>query len=790
MATPVSADINSPKVTPSPTTISTNAAYTVTFGTFAGLPTMNTSWIEIEFPSDTKLNAGATPANITITTANGTAVASAATWTSVTRVLRATIGTNYYGQPTNVTVNIALAEGLMNPSSPGSFTARVRTSSETAWVAATAYTIGTPIKVDRFNSSGNFIYTYVGGTPITTAAAAAAIGDKLVVSPGTFTENPTIATNSLTIESLGSAAETIIRGEIDVASGVTGAVIDGFTIQPSTGTSIGLDINGTATIKNCVIKKRSSTTAECLVDVDATTSITDCTFDTTSGDTTDVGIDAAANTTITGCTFTVDTTLAGVDDQAIDSTAGATVKITGCTFTGSSGIGYQDTAGGSTVTITGNTFDGLEEAIDLNAASTVTIRDNTFSNGTQPTSTTYAAQIDANAATSVLIDGNTFTNNAGYAVDVSANANLINMIGNTITGNTKGVRNTDVVNTLMAVINWWGATTGPTIASNPNGTGDPVTATGIVTYKPWATVSPEMARMATIAANGIFDASTTVGVSYSSTAATANVVLSSYDANPTPTAPPYTAVGYYDVFVPAAAGTSTIRLYSTGVTEDTDAYFWSELTQSWVRCGTQGTAGTGGYVWVQITGTSTPSNADLGGTVFALLSAPPAALAAPVLVSPVSGATDTPVRTIFQWQAATGATSYDLEVADNWMFRGETASSGPIVQKFTIGSTVYGLQVDLDYDTSYYWRVRSTTRGTRDEGEKSAWTEGVFHTEKAPVEAEPPVVIEPQPPLPDIVINPPAVTEITPIWIWVIIGVAAVLVIAVIVLIVRTRRPA
>jgi len=98
--------------------------------------------------------------------------------------------------------------------------------------------------------------------------------------------------------------------------------------------------------------------------------------------------------------------------------------------------------------------------------------------------------------------------------------------------------------------------------------------------------------------------------------------------------------------------------------------------------------------------------------------------------------------------------------------------------------------------------------GTIDAGDllESAWASGVFVTMDEPEEPTPPIVIEEAPELPDITIEQPDITitspdivvplpdvvetPITPTWIYVIIGVGAVLVIALLVLIVRTRRVA
>jgi hypothetical protein len=80
----------------------------------------------------------------------------------------------------------------------------------------------------------------------------------------------------------------------------------------------------------------------------------------------------------------------------------------------------------------------------------------------------------------------------------------------------------------------------------------------------------------------------------------------------------------------------------------------------------------------------------------------------------------------------------------------------------------------LDNSTTYYWKVRAIAKTT-----DSEWAQGVFTTMSAP-----PTPPTPPPPPPEP--EPPT----TPMYIWVIIGVGAALVIAVIILIVRTRRVA
>ena len=83
---------------------------------------------------------------------------------------------------------------------------------------------------------------------------------------------------------------------------------------------------------------------------------------------------------------------------------------------------------------------------------------------------------------------------------------------------------------------------------------------------------------------------------------------------------------------------------------------------------------------------------------------------------------------------------------------------------------------------AYYWQVIAWEDGTR----LTTSSVGVFNTMAEPVEPTPPVVVETQP---APVINIPPAEQITPTWIYAIIGIGAALAVVVIVLIVRTRRP-
>jgi hypothetical protein len=176
-----------------------------------------------------------------------------------------------------------------------------------------------------------------------------------------------------------------------------------------------------------------------------------------------------------------------------------------------------------------------------------------------------------------------------------------------------------------------------------------------------------------------------------------------------------------------------------------------------------------------------------------------AALDNPELLAPEVGEVDVSLRPAFAWTLVEDAEHYSFELADNPDFVVPLVAMDDDVS--ALSTTGYAYKKGLEYDTSYYWRVRATsgswTFKSKDRSfwdEESDWVTGVFTTIGEPEEEAPPVVVEEAPPAPVIepvveVITPPA-TMVTPSWIYVIIGVGAVLVIALLVLIVRTRRVA
>jgi hypothetical protein len=324
---------------------------------------------------------------------------------------------------------------------------------------------------------------------------------------------------------------------------------------------------------------------------------------------------------------------------------------------------------------------------------------------------------------------------------------------------------------------------------------------------------------------------TTVGVDL--TTANGTVLFASaskYAANPQTTTPPGTPIAYFDVALgvdPLTTPSSvTIKFYGA-VTADTKVYYGGALAGAWSLADTQGVNVAGGYAFVTVTSASAPSYSDMSGTPFVLtnvISAP----GAPTLVGPTG--TSVPSNTGFSWNPVAGATSYNFQLSTSPTF-------ATIVANQTVTGTVAG-GVTLTANTTYFWRVQAVNAGGA-----SAYTSGMFTTAApstgggavtlppitnnitvpppvinvAPpqVTVQPPnvtvnppqVTVNPPPPA-QVTVNPPNVTVAPPppanvqvnvppntqpvpnYILWTIILIGAVLVIALIVLIVRTRRVA
>ncbi len=134
----------------------------------------------------------------------------------------------------------------------------------------------------------------------------------------------------------------------------------------------------------------------------------------------------------------------------------------------------------------------------------------------------------------------------------------------------------------------------------------------------------------------------------------------------------------------------------------------------------------------------------------------------------------------FTWASVEDATSY------GFLLSGNPDLSSPIVEATTAG-TAYLFTSNLTDGSACYWQVTAYDEDDDVVGKSDV---GAFIA-KIPASAVAPEVTIEAPPAPEVTVTvPPAGAGATPGYIWVIIAIGALLAIAVIVLIVRTRRVA
>jgi hypothetical protein len=235
-----------------------------------------------------------------------------------------------------------------------------------------------------------------------------------------------------------------------------------------------------------------------------------------------------------------------------------------------------------------------------------------------------------------------------------------------------------------------------------------------------------------------------------------------------------TAIGITDATTPSTTSTSATTLTLTAGS----TYYWKVRANS------------------QQVGTVTTNLYSRWATVRSFVTTLPAVGgAAPLTLVPVIGSTTVAVDGTFSWPTVAGATSYDFVLAEDQ----GTANHFAIIDfGDTTSINAYKLKEPLKYSTAYWWEVRANTATST-----GAWTVGYFTTAAAPTSTTtstssvvtPTVtVINTNPGVtPTVVVTvPPSNGTTTPViptyLLWLVIVVGAVLVIAVIVLIVRTRR--
>jgi hypothetical protein len=133
-------------------------------------------------------------------------------------------------------------------------------------------------------------------------------------------------------------------------------------------------------------------------------------------------------------------------------------------------------------------------------------------------------------------------------------------------------------------------------------------------------------------------------------------------------------------------------------------------------------------------------------------------------MSPTEGAINVIQMPVLQWSSSVEATSWELMVAKNCDFSDAIVNLAGS-SALDAGTTAYQITQSLQQGTNYCWKVRAVNDET---DTMSPWSDtGTFTTLTVVVEEE----------------------TGTPVWVWVVIALSAILLVGVVVLIIRTRRP-
>jgi len=336
--------------------------------------------------------------------------------------------------------------------------------------------------------------TYYG--LIQDAIDAASADDTISVADGTYDEQLTVD-KDVTISGVSGAILQPTGNDdawdIQFVAGGSGATLEGFT----------LDFNGASDTRAGRGIGVSDFSGPAVTDV--TIQNNDITMGVGTGAAT-VGLEGV------GIQTGKDADVSGLQILNNDFHAGG-IPITDGATQGEEGIYVNPNAGTGSITISDNTFDGeLFTGISVEADS-VTVSNNTV---TRPSIVANTNGIRVNDFVTGVEYDVTISDNEVSGFDTGLRlgrttdgGSILTITGenNIITGNNRGIwaREDSVVTiseskitsnvtvgaeilsgsdgTLNATHNWWGSSTGPTHASNPNGTGDEVSDN--VLFDPW-----------------------------------------------------------------------------------------------------------------------------------------------------------------------------------------------------------------------------------------------------------------------------------------------------------------
>jgi hypothetical protein len=755
-----------------------------------------------------------TGANYTAATIAGTQWAANNTEKTITVNFTAK---TYIGEQAEVRIEIP--NGIDNPATPGDYDIGIQVwdfilgTAHESEVFVTA-TLGEPTIdplagiVLGYNSAGILMEQ---SHTINDCILAAGPGGTVEIGPGSYDQTVLANQPGQTIIGTGEPGTVIIKdvdfldggaGTLTISAGVfvpnskQGVTVDGITFAPNAiapqPNLISITSGASyATITNCDITSGSASAID--IDNNGTSgvyhTISNCTITATSTKTNQTAIIADESVTVADSTITVGAKATAISTSSggVYPDAGTTIK-GDTTISGSSGKGIMVTNG--VVTIDGITLQSLDTAVSVGGTATVTMK-NSVVDTCGAAKANYGDAIEIGATTKVRMYNNTIQNSAAlnYAMDI-ANGADIEAHFNNILNNEKAIKAGGAANCSH---NWWGSADGPAPGVNSGGPS--------LDVKPYLGAGVEAAALAIDGKS--LDASATVGMEVVVLSAgvemPADIIgVAKYTENPEITAPMIkgtgSVLGYYDLYVAGATGT-TIQVKFYGAPSGyTELYYAGGISGRWSPVDAEVNTASG-FLYYNFTSTSDPTIIDLAGMPFALVEDKTTTAGPDIgsgVGSPIIGSYDISTEPMFTWGKVLGSIRYEIALSEDPTFT-------IIEWSYNVDQNFYKVDEPLRYDTTYYWRVRGVLGEPYQEGGQwltpaTPWTTGIFTTAAEPEPPSEPIVVQPTKPEVNVEIPPtkitiePAEQAIPNYMLWIIVAVGAILIIALIVLIVRTRR--
>ena len=510
---------------------------------------------------------------------------------------------------------------ITNPAAIGNYSVSVSTAAEPTAVASNVITTtaasatGLPGVISVYNSAGTLITSSND-----MAAALAAVqsqtlaGAVIKVTAGTYrSAYPANTGVACTIQSTPDTTAANVILQSTGAWALTGATItiDSVTIDASAGGLLTVGGAGTTAV---TVSKSYLKGGVLTMSAAGTSATTTASSDTVTVATGAAGLMVKTPTIVTGSVFNIDGTGIGINAQA-------NVQISNTTFTGTSGAGLGIVLnGGNASVINTSTFTGLTTALTVsNTGAGVSFNGNTVTS-CGVLSTHDAIVITATSGTYMF--NNTISKSLNNFINVSDNDNLVALMLNSFSGNSKNAVDS-AGGVLNCTRNYWG---GPN--SNP-------TSTASVSYASALGAAPSAATFVTGASGLTLAAANTVGVNIQASNGMTTLGAAALTANPVSVALPSTVtlIKYFDVFgFGNASASATIDFHGTDtglVTSGSTVYFFNSASGAWEPASNCTVSTANGFVEIAIapgagaTPNTVPSPAQFEGTPFALVNTTP-----------------------------------------------------------------------------------------------------------------------------------------------------------------------